>query len=158
MNIYAQSLIKLSIAVVIICAVWGVVYYKCSNGRCEKAFRALSIVFMIASLYIILSHTVIGREMGDSHTFFFAAQYSNEFLREMFMNALLYLPLGLSLSVFAGPWTILIAFILSTGIECWQYCCGTGMAQGTDVIMNTLGAAIGTVPWLMVHNRCRSDS
>lgn len=33
-------------------------------------------------------------------------------------------------------------------IESWQYMAGSGLAQGTDVIMNTLGAAIGSVPYV----------
>lgn len=65
------------------------------------------------------------------------------------MNAFLYFPLGLSLSVLIGPWAILAAFVLSLGIETWQYFAGTGLAQGTDVICNTLGCAIGAIPWFV---------
>ncbi len=71
--------------------------------------------------------------------------------REMYMNALLYYPFGLSLTVLIGPWSILISFILSILIELWQYLAGTGVAQGTDVIMNSLGAAIGALPWIIVY-------
>lgn len=69
----------------------------------------------------------------------------------MFMNALLYYPFGLSLSIFLGSWSILIALIISISIEFWQYLAGTGLAQGTDVIMNTLGAAIGVLPFIIVR-------
>ena len=47
--------------------------------------------------------------------------------------------------------TISIGFLISVSIESWQYFAGTGLAQGTDVIMNTLGAAIGTIPWVIVR-------
>lgn len=61
MHIYAQSLIKLSIAAVFACVIWGAICCKYNKGRFEKAFKALSMVLVIASLYIILSHTMIGR-------------------------------------------------------------------------------------------------
>ena len=95
---------------------------------------------------------MLGRTPSEEHTFVFAASIGSEFFRELFMNALLYYPLGLSLSVFLGPWAILVAFLTSVAIESWQYLSGSGLAQGTDVIMNTLGAAIGVLPYLIVKH------
>ena len=37
----------------------------------------------------------------------------------------------------------IISFLLSLGIESWQFAAGTGIAQGTDVLCNTLGACMG---------------
>lgn len=79
----------------------------------------------------------------------FFADISNEFFREMVMNAFLYYPLGLALSVLIGLWSIPLAFMFSVGIETWQYFAGTGLAQGTDVICNTLGCAIGALPFFI---------
>ena len=45
--------------------------------------------------------------------------------------------------------TIGISFLLSLVIESWQYYAGTGTAQVTDVICNTLEAAIGTLSFLL---------
>ena len=84
------------------------------------------------------------RTSSDNHTFLFAT-YNSEPGREMFMNALLYYPLSLSLSIFLGRWSILVAFLNSVLIESWQYLLGSGLAQGPDVVMNTLGAAIGVL-------------
>lgn len=61
------------------------------------------------------------------------------------MNVFLYFPLGLTLSVLTGPWSVLMGFVLSLSIESWQYIAGTGLAQGTDVICNTLGVAVGMI-------------
>ena len=105
----------------------------------------------IGSTYGILEYTVFGRVASEKHTFQFFASYTNEFYREMFMNALLYYPFGLTLTVLIGPWSILVSFLVSVTIESWQYLSGSGLAQGTDVIMNTLGAAIGTIPWFVVR-------
>ena len=78
--------------------------------------------------------------------FTWAAAYTNEFFREMFMNAVLYVPFGLAACGLIGPWGVLAGFLLSAGIEGWQYATGAGLAQGTDVLCNTLGAAVGMLP------------
>lgn len=66
------------------------------------------------------------------------------------MNGLLYVPFGINLSVLIGPWSVLAALILSVVIESWQFFAGTGLAQGSDVLMNTLGAAIGLIPYMVI--------
>lgn len=73
------------------------------------------------------------------------APYSDEFFRELLMNAFLYFPLGLTLGELVGWHRIWLALILAIVIESWQYAAGTGMAQVTDVICNTLGAWIGGI-------------
>lgn len=118
--------------------------------RIREIFNTINILLAMASLYGILGFTVFGRTASKEYTFIFFAPYTNEFYREMFMNALLYFPLGLTLTVLIGPWSILVAFLLSISIESWQYFAGTGLAQGTDVIMNTLGVAIGSLPYIIV--------
>ena len=112
--------------------------------------KTIAAILLIVAIYGVLSYTVLGRTPSEEHTFVFAT-HNSESGREMFMNALLYYPLGLSLSVFLGPWSILITFLSSVVIESWQYLSGSGLAQGTDVIMNTLGAAIGALPFLIVR-------
>lgn len=111
--------------------------------------KTIADFLLIIAFYGVLSYTVLGRTPFHNHTFIFTT-YNSESTREMFMNALLYYPLGLSLTVLIGPWSIPIALLSSTLIESWQYFAGTGVAQGTDVIMNTLGAAIGTMLWVIV--------
>ena len=149
MHIYAKNISTLSIfASLIFLAFTAVLYVTRNNVRMGKTISA--ILFFVA-IYGVLSYAVLGRTPSDNHTFVFAASKGSEFYREMFMNALLYYPLGLSLTVLIGPWSILISFILSILIELWQYLAGTGVAQGTDVIMNSLGAAIGALPWIIVY-------
>lgn len=147
MHIYVQKLSTLSIyASFIFLAFTAMLYFTRNEGVLT---RSLATILFFAAIYGVLSYTVLGRNPSDNHTFVFATNNS-ESAREMFMNALLYYPLGLSLTVLIGPWSILIAFILSIAIESWQYLAGTGLAQGTDVIMNTLGSAIGSMPWIIV--------
>lgn len=149
MHIYVQNLSTLFFfAFLVFLAFTAVLYVTRNNVRLTKTIAA---ILLIVAIYGVLSYTVIGRAPSDNYTFVFAAQYTNEFIREMFMNALLYYPLGLSLTVMIGPWSVLIAFLSSVVIESWQYLSGSGLAQGTDVIMNTLGAAIGALPFLIVR-------
>lgn len=110
----------------------------------------------MAALYGILAYTVLGRTASNDHTFVWTAAIGNEFIRELYMNALLYYPFGLCLSVLIGPWAIIVSFLLSVTIELWQYISGSGLAQGTDVLMNTLGAAIGAVPYVFYSRLSRS--
>ena len=91
---------------------------------------------------------MIGRVPGAQHQFAWAAPFTNEFFREMIMNVFLYFPLGLTLSCLIGPWVVVAGFVLSVSIESWQYLAGTGLAQATDVVCNTIGAAVGSVLWV----------
>lgn len=69
----------------------------------------------------------------------------------MIMNGVLYYPLGIALPYVTGKYrySVLTGFALSVLIEAWQYCAGTGLAQGSDVIMNTLGVAVGGLSFLV---------
>lgn len=149
MRIYAKNLTTLTIYILISLPIATVLLYM-GFRRNMRVTKAIAGVLSLAALYGILSYTVIGRTASNDHTFVFSAAIGSEFIRELYMNALLYYPLGLSLTVLIGPWSILISFILSILIELWQYLAGTGVAQGTDVIMYTLGAAIGAMPWVIV--------
>lgn len=95
---------------------------------------------------LVLWLTVWNRTPSEEHVFTWAAAYTNEFFREMFMNAVLYVPFGLAACGLIGPWGVLAGFVLSVGVEVWQYATGAGLAQGTDVLCNTLGAAAGMLP------------
>ena len=159
---------------------WGLIGYKVRSAKLLKTiWKMLNTLCLVLSFYIILSYTVFGRTLSNNHTFVFVANYNSEFYREMLMNAFLYFPFGLTLSTLLssthlmnsgenkndvkrvkdkngkaiGPvsLTISIGFLISVSIESWQYFAGTGLAQGTDVIMNTLGAAIGMIPWVIVR-------
>ena len=141
--IYVSDLKTLSKYALLIFLVWSILCWFFGK---KKWFRIFCILPVLISVYGILYMTVLGRTPTSNHVLLFASNYSNEFYRELFMNALLYFPLGLSLSVLAGPWTILAGFALSFYIEAWQYLLGTGTAQVTDLIMNTLGCLLGTLP------------
>lgn len=117
--------------------------------RYRKFWIIFNVIVFLIILYLVLRYTVLYRTPSNDHQFMFFAPFNSEFYRELLMNVLLFYPLGLTLTVLIGPWSILVAFILSFGIESWQYIAGTGVAQVSDVLMNTLGCAIGAVPYLI---------
>ena len=79
-----------------------------------------------------------------------------EFYRSMFMNVLLFMPFGLSMP-FALPnrfkhkalLSIFFGAILSMTVEACQYIFFLGRCETDDVIMNTLGVAIGATSFLI---------
>lgn len=121
--------------------IWNLATHYINN----KFWKILNGIGIIIAFVIILHYTVIGRDPTTQHVFMFIAQYSNEFSREMLMNVFLYVPLGLTLSSLLGWKSVIVGFLLALFIETWQYISGAGIAQGTDVLCNTLGIAVGSM-------------
>lgn len=141
-NIYVARpwvVVILALAAVFI---WGLL------GRIvpRRVWKPVCGVAALLATVLVLWLTVWNRTPSEEHVFTWAAAYTNEFFREMFMNAVLYVPFGLAACGLIGPWGVLAGFLLSAGVEVWQYATGAGLAQGTDVLCNTLGAAVGMLP------------
>lgn len=141
-NIYAARpwvVVILALAAVFI---WGLL------GRIvpRRVWKPVCGAAALLTIVLVLWLTVWNRTPSEEHVFTWAAAYTNEFFREMFMNAVLYVPFGLAACGLIGPWGVLAGFLLSAGVEVWQYATGAGLAQGTDVLCNTLGAAVGMLP------------
>lgn len=87
-----------------------------------------------------------------------------EKIRTLLMNGLLFEPLGLVLpELLPGSWSrgrrfflvLLAACLLSLCLEAAQYHWGLGRAETDDVLLNTLGAALGSLElflWWGNHN------
>lgn len=141
-NIYVARpwvVVILALAAVLI---WGLL------GRIvpRRVWKPVCGAAALLATVLVLWLTVWNRTPSEEHVFTWAAAYTNEFFREMFMNAVLYVPFGLAVCGLIGPWGVLAGFLLSAGVEGWQYATGAGLAQGTDVLCNTLGAAVGMLP------------
>ena len=69
------------------------------------------------------------------------------FITDLVGNIVLFVPLPFFLLLFFGLKTpgkvMLIAFCISLGVEVSQYLLGIGVADVDDIILNTLGAAMG---------------
>ncbi len=82
----------------------------------------------------------------------------------MLMNIFLFVPLGLALP-FTLPakwkhnflWAILIGLAFSCIIEALQYILALGRCEIDDVIMNTIGVAIGALAY-KISGTCKKTS
>lgn len=138
-NIYAWNYRTISLILLIAVLMWRLLRRVIP----KNIWNILNMAGAAVGLLLILKFTVLGRSGSGNHEFLLVAAYSNEFFREMLMNVFLYVPFGVCLGQAAGKKTILIAFALSFVIETWQFIAGTGVAQGTDLICNVLGAGLG---------------
>ena len=122
-----------------------------------RARNHLARTTALLGLALILLYTVVGRGTADVRVIsltpfitFERAKAEVELYRTMYMNMLLFLPLGLSLP-FALPqkWkckallSAVAGFLLSVGVEAIQYFFRIGDCETDDVLMNTLGMLIG---------------
>ena len=141
-NIYAARPWVVAILALAAVLIWGLL------GRIvpRRVWKPVCGAAALLATVLVLWLTVWNRTPSEEHVFTWAAAYTNEFFREMFMNAVLYVPFGLAACGLIGPWAVLAGFVLSAGVELWQYVTGAGLAQGTDVLCNTLGAAVGMLP------------
>ena len=132
-----------------------------------KARSVLAIIGAALSIWIIFLLTIFGRSGGGDQGIslipfitFVNAKAQPELYRTMYMNMLLFLPFGLSLPFVMQKKmrhpilaTILSAFGMSACIEIVQYVFHLGKCETDDVIMNVLGAAIGTTAFLICRLR-----
>jgi len=125
-------------------------------GFCK--FSLLIGVAAVISAAVTLIPTLFNRSAGAYVEFghlldsFRKAHIQPELYRSMFMNALLFFPFGfflcLALSRKLKPWlacmiTVVVSFVLSSGIEYAQYYYCLGVPEADDILMNTIGGGIG---------------
>ena len=140
-NVYAWNYHRIFLIMLFLLILWRILarYIRIDIWKILNLFGAG------VSFFLIFKFTVLGRTPFGLHQFVMMAPYSDEFFRELLMNVFLYFPLGLTLGELIGWHRIWLALVLAIVIESWQYAAGTGMAQVTDVICNTLGAWIGVI-------------
>ena len=156
--IYHQPMLVLILAFGTLIVTWAVFN---SNLNMFKKLINVAIVFgtILAIVYTTLLKRTVGNYQLELRPFytFVLAQSQVEYYRTFFMNALLFVPLGLSMPYALSPklrkWpmfaTIIFAALLSAGIEFLQYYYHLGRCETDDVIANTLGAAVGTLSYLL---------
>lgn len=156
--IYHQPMLVLILAFGILIVTWAVL-----NSNFNKLKKLLNIAIFWGAILAIVYTTLLKRTVGNYQLelrpfyTFVMAQSQIEYYRTFFMNALLFVPLGLSMPYVLSkrPYkrnvfiTIGFACALSTGIEFLQYYYQLGRCETDDVIANTLGAAVGTISYLL---------
>ena len=130
-----------------------------------KAGKIVAVTGAVLALCLILFFTLARSSSGVREAPFLIPlnsigrmETNDEMYRSMVMNVALFLSFGLSLP-FALPsgWkhnallTAAAGLILSAGIEVTQYIRCIGQCDVDDVLMNTIGVALGCLSYLLVR-------
>ena len=156
--IYCQPLPRLIFLMLLLIFLWGYLAFREGN---RLRWRLLNGVLFLGCAAVIFYMTVYTRgETADAAVLvpfqsFREARLQPELYRSMLMNVFLFVPLGLTLPFVLGKgrWapflTAVLALAFSAGIEYLQYTYALGRCEVDDVIMNTLGALLGSrAHWL----------
>lgn len=158
--IYRQNLFLLFFLSVIFIVAYAVLNIIFKNS---KILRIIGFICLVISIFGVLSYTVFNREVANYNIelrpfySFVKAKVYPEYYRTVFMNCLLFIPLGSFLPYLLSSKykksnvavTVLISFSVSTIIESFQYLCSIGVCEIDDVIFNTLGAFVGALGYLL---------
>ena len=158
-RIYIQPLRRIAIGMIILVIFWATLKNLAGKSLWWGLFNAAVFLGTVAA---ILYMTVLARGEDPQvpvllpfHSFM-EAKIQPELYRSMLMNIFLFEPIGLSLPNIlpkkAHPVaaTVVFALFLSIGIEVSQFYFHLGRCETDDVIMNTLGAAIGAAAYGLV--------
>ncbi len=163
--IYAQSLITIFAFMVFILFVWTMLGINIKKNK--RLWRAINGVVALLSVIVILYSTIIHRTADGNHGMPFIRTIEHirqqpELIREMVMNAFLFFPFGLTLPYAIDKKrkktviiTILSAVLLTCAIEFLQYLFDFGNAELSDIVMNLLGAIIGSVSYIVSRKMYR---
>lgn len=156
-NIFiAQPLYMIMLEIIGMHAVWTYFMFLL-HGKRRRYVAAAGVVL---SLILIVRFTLAGRTRGGGElilmpfmTVVNAATYP-EYYRSAILNAILFLPLGLSLPFALPPRfgrrvpvTVLTGMLLSVSVEAIQFFFALGICETDDVIINTFGAFLGATSW-----------
>lgn len=165
--IYVQKIQYVIAEILLLPVIWAVVLliFRKWPRFLHRACIALAVCSAVGILYATLANRGGSNEVSlMPFASFVEAQKQREIYRSMLMNMLLFEPLGLCLPL-ALPeriphkirTTILCAFMLSVFIEASQFFFHLGLCETDDVIMNTLGAALGCCSYWMVKRHLKTE-
>ena len=154
------------------------------NERKRMLLQVLNLLLTLAGLAGIVFVTLVRRRTLSHHMVLiplrplWGMKVSKSYWHLTVMNIALFVPFGCGLSCLLGirsmlpadqeprripirhpvKFTILVCVLLSVLAETAQYIFGMGLCEVDDVLMNTLGGTLGTIPFclmriLMKHGR-----
>lgn len=161
--IYRLPLLFLTLVFLAACLLWSVLNYTYSlNQRkfCKYIWITINVICFAVITFLIIHNTLISRyannyilELTPFYSFA-VAKIKPEMWRQLFMNIILFIPFGMSLSCIIVNFTnvkrtittvTLSGAVLSLLIELLQYFFHLGEAWTDDVICNLLGAFLGSL-------------
>ena len=125
-----------------------------NDSKTNKLTKVLFVIYLIALLWIIVfKFNVPFSKLGYMRSInlipFNESLVINGELdfREIIMNVVIFIPLGIYLVILLKKWTIgkkiFLFFLISLICEIFQFILGVGASDITDIINNTLGGVIG---------------
>lgn len=161
--IYCSPLPVMVTIVFLFVVMWPIIgTVLCIEMQKKSIYKCLNFVLLCGIIIIVVYMTIFSRNTGEHEVClvpfysFVMAQEQPEMYRSMFMNVLLFVPLGLSLPYVLKKTrrgkikvTVLSAFLFSFCIEVLQYVFILGRAEVDDVICNTLGAFVGSLSFVL---------
>lgn len=164
--IYKQPLKRIVFLMIVIVLLWGY-FGKVFRGKIW--WRVFNAIIFTGTVGVIFYTTVYSRTKTVGQMIlipfysFVEAGIQPEMYRSMLMNVFLFVPVGLSLPFVLSKRkhpvlvTVIIACLFSVSIEAMQYCFSLGLCETDDVIMNTLGVAIGVLGYMISGVRSATD-
>lgn len=126
-----------------------------------KLASALNLALTAFGLLIIVMVTFVRRGGGVHQMFLvplrplFGIRTPRDYWQVTAMNLLVYVPFSCGLVFCLAEriqrpvgMVILFCFLISVSAEAMQYELGTGTCEVDDVLVNTLGAVLGTLPYM----------
>lgn len=147
----------------------------CGARWLGKIAFVLNLALMLAGLLTIILVTIVRRGSVEHRVVLcpfrvlYGMKAPGDYWQVTIMNLVLYVPFacGLTFCFCRGhgwfrrhpAWgTALICLLLSVTAELLQYFFGSGLAEADDVLMNTLGGALGTIPYVICRLLCQVET
>ena len=137
---------------------WAVLGFVCRQRRawvtCNAVFSGMAAVAIMAITLLLRTTHQQGVVLSFTELLESAKIYPDVYI-QMQLNAVLFVPLGLTLPYALSNkkcpvlWTMVTAAVLSIGIETAQYVFSKGYSELADVALNLAGAFLGTLAWLL---------
>lgn len=167
--IYAQPMDRIIRCMLLLILIWSTMNYLFNDESSRwkdkaKIWKSINVVVLCISIMVILIFTLFDRKVHTDEVIlvpfysFQEARIKPEIYRSMLMNVFLFVPLGLSLPnvlpkkssmLSQSVLTMLLTMGMSGIIEFLQFWRSIGRCEIDDVIMNTLGALLGTVSYVL---------
>lgn len=170
-KIYALPLIEVNLIMCAGIVLWTLLFWLVGRHY-YRHFRIVNLVMAVIAIIAIIYITIMSRNPNTQNVevnlipfySFCKVQHQPEVYRSMVMNVFLFFPLGLFLP-FAISGTkngavikmLTFAVLISALIELFQFKFRLGSCETDDVIMNTLGAAVGSLGFVISRLLCNID-
>ena len=132
-----------------------------------KGWKTANLLLFPLSVICVLFATLIGRDAAGGHAAYLIpfekwkwALIQPEYYREMFMNGLLFVPLGMTASCLLPEkrgiaarilLAVFLALTVSTAVEYLQYRMNVGYFETDDILCNALGAFFGAAHLILAR-------